>query len=513
MRPALHGDRVLVEVGAPARRGRTEGRVVRVLERGTKRVVGVLRRGRTTAVLVPQDPRLTVPHRRPARRRRRRPPTATWWSPRSSATPARRPTPRRASPRVLGPAADPRVETEAVIHAHGLPARVPAPTSRAAARRVPATVAARGARRAASTSATLPIVTIDGENARDFDDAVLVERDGRGYRLTVAVADVAHYVPAGERRSTARRGRAARASTSPTASIPMLPEALSNGICSLGPGEDRLVKVVRLELDAAGRVTRRTLRRGVIRSAARLTYTEVRQALVDRDPTVRARLGPLLAPLERAEELARLLIARRRRARGASTSTCPRRRSCSTSAAGPSSIVRAERSIAHRMIEEFMLAANEAVARELARRKIAVLHRVHEAAGAATRVAELARFLEGFGLRLAPRGRPRRRPRPSRRCSSRSPAGPRSGSSTPSLLRTHAAGALRAEPLGHFGLATECYTHFTSPIRRYPDLVVHRLLDVALAAAAACRPTWPRSPRRRRGASAWRWTPSARSCS
>src|SRR5207237_9300674 len=173
---------------------------------------------------------------------------------------------------------------------------------------------------------------------------------------------------------------------------------LSNGTCSRKPGEDRLVKVVRLYIDRQGRITTASFHDGVMRSAARLTYTQVRQALVDHDAAVRADLGALVEPLERGEALARRLMARRRQ-RGAIDFDLPEAEVVLDLRGRPEQIVRAERSIAHQMIEEFMLAANEAVARELGRRKLAFLHRVHERP-AADSVAALARFLEGFGLRL-----------------------------------------------------------------------------------------------------------------
>src|SRR5207245_4424733 len=173
---------------------------------------------------------------------------------------------------------------------------------------------------------------------------------------------------------------------------------LSNGICSLRPGEDRLVQAVRMEFDARGRETAVSFHDAVMRSAARLTYTQVRQALVDRDPAVRAALGTLVEPLERAEALARLLMARRRQ-RGAIDFDLPEAEVVLDLRGRPEQIIRAERSIAHQMIEEVMLAANEAVARELARQKIPLLHRVHEPPTPES-VDELARFLEGFRLRL-----------------------------------------------------------------------------------------------------------------
>ncbi len=240
-------------------------------------------------------------------------------------------------------------------------------------------------------------MTIDGENARDFDDAVLVEPLGTGFRLTVAVADVAHYVP--EDGAIDREARARGTSVYfPDRVVPMLPEELSNDLCSLRAGEDRLVQVVRLDLDAGGRPRAAEFADAVMRSAARLTYTEVRRALVDRDPAVRAGLGRLVEPLELAERLARKLLERRR-ARGAIDFDLPEAEILLDLRGRPEQIVRAERNVAHRLIEECMLAANEAVARELLRRRLPALHRVHEPPDPEN-VRELARFLEGFGLRL-----------------------------------------------------------------------------------------------------------------
>src|SRR5262249_11220791 len=203
------------------------------------------------------------------------------------------------------------------------------------------------------------LVTIDGENARDFDDAVLVEPLGSGFRLTVAVADVAHYVP--EDGAIDREARARGTSVYfPDRVIAMLPEELSNDLCSLRAGEDRLVQAVRLDLDARGRPGAAEFADAVIRSAARLTYTEVRRALVDREPAARAGLAHLLEPLEHAERLAVRLLARRR-ARGAIDFDLPEAEILLDLRGRPEQIVRAERNAAHRLIEECILAANEAV--------------------------------------------------------------------------------------------------------------------------------------------------------
>jgi ribonuclease R len=478
---AMHGDRVLVEPGAFRRGPRSGGRVVRVLARAVTQVVGVFRPGRTTAVVVPQEQRLTTPIVVPPDAR-----ATAHDGDMVVAEITRHPT--GTSPaearilHVLGSAADPRVETLAVIHAHGLPLEFP-PEVAAEARRVPRAVPSAAAAGRLDLRA-LPLVTIDGEHARDFDDAVLVEPLGSGFLLTVAIADVAHYVRPGSALDAEARVRGTSVYF-PDRVVPMLPEALSNGICSLEPGEERLAKAVRLEFDARGRLRDARFDRAVMRSSARLTYTQVRQALVDRDPGVRGALGALVGPLEDAERLARLLIARRR-ARGAIDFDLPEAEIVLDLQGRPGAILRAERSIAHQMIEEFMLAANEAVARELMRRRLPFLHRVHEPP-APDAVADLARFVEGFGLRLHLEDG-RATPRAYQRLLAQAEGRPEARLVHTVLLRSMQQARYAAEPLGHFGLATDAYAHFTSPIRRYPDLVVHRILDVALGAGGAPPP-------------------------
>jgi ribonuclease R len=481
VRPAMHGDRVLVRVERFSRRGRNEGRVTKVLARGVTELVGVVRRGRTTAVLVPREPRITTPILVP-RGADAGAQDGDMVVARLTRYPGSAADAEAAVTRVLGAASDPRVETDAVIHAYGLPREFP-PEVAAEARRVPAAVP-HAALAGRLDLRDLPIVTIDGENARDFDDAVLVEPLGAGFLLTVAVADVAHYVPAGSVLDLEARARGTSVYF-PDRVVPMLPEELSNGICSLKAGEDRLVKTVRMELDARGRMLGAVFHSGVMRSAARLTYTQVRQALVDRDPALRRELGALVGMLERAEALTRLLTARRRE-RGALDFDLPEAEIVLDLRGRPEQIVRAERSIAHQLIEEFMLAANEAVARELARRKLPLLHRVHEAPSVES-ARDTARFIEGFGLHLhLEDGRPT--PRAFQDVLARVAGRPEERLVNTVILRSMQQARYAAEPLGHFGLATDAYTHFTSPIRRYPDLVVHRTLDVALRGAGRVPP-------------------------
>jgi ribonuclease R len=468
---AMHGDRVLVRVGR-GRDDRPRGRVVRVLAHGLETLTAVFRGARGHGVLVPQDPRIIVRitvAAGDAGRAREGDLVVARLVERARGDRAA----RARIERVLGPADDPRVQTEAVIRAHDLPLDFPAAVA-GAARRLRRRLSPDDLRDRADLR-DLPLVTIDGENARDFDDAVLVEPLGAGFRLTVAVADVAHYVP--DDGPIDREARARGTSVYfPDRVIPMLPEALSNDLCSLRPGEDRLVQVVRIELDAAGRARAAEFQDAVMRSAARLTYTEVARALADRDPTTRAALGPLVESLEHAERLAAALLARRR-ARGAIDFDLPEAEILLDLRGRPEQIVRAERNVAHRLIEECMLAANEAVARELIRRRLPALHRVHEPPDP-VRVHDLARFLEGFGLRLRlEHGRPT--PASFEAVLDAVEGRPEARLVHTVLLRAMQQARYAAEPLGHFGLAIDAYMHFTSPIRRYPDLIAHRLLRLA----------------------------------
>jgi ribonuclease R len=484
VRPALHGDRVLAKPERASRRGRPEGRIVRVLERGRASIVGVFRPLRTGKLVVPQEQRLLgtfgVARRGDGGARD---------GDMVVAEIVRHPT-RTADAevrviRVLGPATDPRVETDAVIHAHDLPLEFP-PEATAAARRLPPIVAPQDSSRRLDLR-EVPLVTIDGENARDFDDAVFVEPLGTGFCLTVAVSDVSHYVVEGGALDLEARARGTSVYF-PDRVIPMLPEELSAGICSLKPGEDRLVKAVRLEYESRGRLLGATFHDAVMRSHARLTYARVKQALVERNPDVRRELGHLLEPLERAETLSRLLTARRRE-RGAIDFDLPEAEILFDLRGRPEQIIRADRSVAHQIVEEFMLAANEAVARELARRRILFPYRVHEPPPPES-LKTLAQFLEGFGIRLALE-HGKATSKAVQQVLEKAAGRPEERLIHTVVLRSMQQARYAAEPGAHFGLAIEPYTHFTSPIRRYPDLVVQRLLDMALRGGVRVPPELP----------------------
>ena len=500
---ALHGDRVRVEVlrHDPVSR-RASGRVVEVVASGIERIVGVLETGRR-----PQQP---GPPGRGGRGAGRPGPAAArrfWLVPQSDLLPlveivggmepsafdagklavvrlVRRPGPRQGAAgdleRVLGDAEDPDVQFLTIALEHGLrtefPPEVLAECDGLPADPGPADLAGREDLR------HLPFVTIDGESARDFDDAVCIEPapDG-GHRLRVAIADVAHYVRPG----TALDGEALARATSvyfPDRAIPMLPEALSNGLCSLLPGRDRLVLFAELLLDRRGQTRSAGFGRGVIRSRARLAYGEVAAVLSSTDTheiaARREELGDLLPQLARLRDLMRVL-AKRRAADGSLDLDLPEAL-VDLSEEGRSVGVRLSvRNDAHRIVEEAMLAANRAVAHRLAEEGLPFPYRVHEAPDAAD-VVELNELLGAFGASIEFDAEEGPRPRDVQRALAVLAGHRLSRVLSRQVLRALKIAEYSTTNRGHFGLAFGTYCHFTSPIRRYPDLLVHRQLGAIL---------------------------------
>lgn len=472
MRRVMHGDRVLVRQER-GRRGDARGHVVKVLERGQQRLVGVVRTDGPRAFLVPMDPRVApgIPLQDPGSARSGQVAAAEMTRYGTGYAP-----PEARLQRVLGAPDDPEVQAQAVIFRYGWPqefseeARQEA--DRLGPRPDPAEIASRRDLRA------LAAFTIDGETARDFDDAVGVERTpDRGYRLYVSIADVAHYVPRGSPVDVEAYARGTSVYF-PDRALPMLPEALSSGLCSLKAGTDRLCRTALLEVNRKGEVERAEVFPSVVRSAARLTYTEVGRILVDRDASVTGRYAGLGEPLRVMEELAHLLMERRN-ARGSLDFQLPETEIVLDERRMPTDVRRAERTIAHRIIEEFMIAANEAVARYLQERKFPCVYRVHEGPDEDTLDA-IAPFLSTLGYPL-PRSREKAAPGDVRRVLEACRGKPEERVVNRMLLRSMKQACYDPDNVGHFGLASEAYLHFTSPIRRYPDLVVHRLLDQAMS--------------------------------
>jgi len=534
---AMHGDRVLARIERRRADGRAEGRVVQIVAREHPTIVGLFRYGPHGNMVLPYDVRIlhevVIPpgaELTPALRekiseagggggaaansRTRYPEldgavvnVELTRFPKGGLAPAGRVI------EILGRPGEIGVDVEIIIRKHHLPNIFPDEVQQEA-RATQAQVAERdlAGRR---DFRHLPVVTIDGETARDFDDAVHVTALPNGhYELQVHIADVAHYVARGSGLDREARLRGTSVYF-PNRAVPMLPKELSNGICSLNPKVDRLVMSVVMELDGAAKLLRAELFQGVIRSAERMTYTNVNK-VIEGDTEMTQRYAPLVSEFQKMKELA-LLLNKRRRARGSIDFDLPEAVIEFDDEGRMLSIVRSERNIAHRLIEEFMLAANEAVAEYLEKRGVASLHRVHEKPDP-KKVLEFEELAQAFGYSLGVEdlaerrvtvrhgrtrpqaregrgGRGRMRPmsvtmpaaeevdiRPQhyQRLTEKIAGKPEERILSYLMLRSLKQARYAVDVLGHFALATKEYTHFTSPIRRYPDLIVHRALKWAL---------------------------------
>ncbi|HEY3119343.1 MAG TPA: ribonuclease R, partial [Vicinamibacteria bacterium] len=469
LKEALHGDRVVARIERMNEKG-PEGRIIRILERGLDRIVGRYEQeGRFGGHVVPFDRRILhqvfIPAGDEAGAKPgemvsveiTRPPTAT-----------RNPIGRVLQ--VLGRLEDPGVDLKVVMAKYGLPDAFP-PEVEAEAARTPRTVTAKELEgRTDFRSSTT--VTVDPVTARDHDDAIGLERlPGGGRKLRVHIADVAHYVRPGSPldQEAYLRGTSIYF---PDRVVPMLPHELSSHICSLVEGEDRLTQTVVIELDAEGRVGKTEFHDGVIKSAARMTYPDA-QKIVDGDAALTGRYAHVAPLLKDMDTLARLM-RQRRHERGALDLDLPETELVLDETGKVTAIVASERLDSMRAIEEFMLAANEAVAERLHAAGVPALFRVHETPDP-ERVEELAELLASFGYRLPSRG-DSVRPEDFQAVLRQIAGKPEEKLISYLLLRTMKLARYHEENLGHFGLATEMYAHFTSPIRRYPDLVVHRAL-------------------------------------
>jgi ribonuclease R len=384
------------------------------------------------------------------------------------------PLPRLGLPHVqvterLGRLDDPRAISLVAIHAQGIPVGFPPEALNEAERARPVGLGQRTDLR------SVPLITIDGADARDFDDAVFAEPDDAvegGWHLLVAIADVAWYVRPGSAldRSAKERGNSVYF---PDRVVPMLPEALSNELCSLKPGVDRACMAIHLWIDAEGRLTRHQAVRGLMRSTARLTYEQVQAAIDGRpDDLTRELVEPVLQPLYGAFRL----LDRARRQRGSLDLDLPERRVKLAPDGTVAAIERRERLDSHKLIEEFMIAANVAAAEILEKLHQPCMYRVHDAPDPA-KLEALSEFLTGLeipGLKLA-RGQVIR-PAAFNRILAAAVGRPEAPLVNELVLRSQAQAIYAPDNIGHFGLALRRYAHFTSPIRRYSDLLVHRAL-------------------------------------
>jgi len=479
---AMHGDRVVVRISRDAPygriKGRREGRVIRILERAHDTIVGTLQRSRNFYYVVPDDPRFVHDiYVRPASqnlKEDRRSQTAARVGDkvvvRLDAWESRHVNPEGEIIEVLGPATAPGIDMLSIIRKFHLPAEFPKEVLDQA-ERIPDKINPRQLEGREDLRKEF-IVTIDPDDARDFDDAIQVEKNKNGWRLGVHIADVAAYVEPGSAldREARRRGNSAYL---PDRVIPMLPERLSNGVCSLNPGVDRLTHSAFIHFDKNGVAKSARFSRSVIRSAHRLTYKQA-YAILSSPP--RDQLGERL---HLAWELASLL-RRKRFEHGALDLDFPEVKVWVDKQGHPIRLERVENDESHQLIEEFMLAANEAVAREHKKRTIPTIYRVHENPDPG-KLAEYREFVLSFDYRvgdLTHRGELQRLLAAIR-------GKPEEQALKVALLKSLKRARYDPQPLGHYGLAKTNYLHFTSPIRRYADLVVHRSLG---RDAAARRP-------------------------
>jgi ribonuclease R len=532
---AMHGDRVLAEIGA-VRDGRAEGRIVRIAARAHSTVVGTFHYGPRSNCVTPIDEKITqeiviprgmeIPnaqvteggrgrrdgavHRVLGHEARRRTEfedlenivvdveITDWPSPTQN--------PRGCVVEILGYEDDFGVDVEIIIRKFHLPHRFPVAVLEEA--QAVADIVPHGELRSRHDYRGLPIVTIDGETARDFDDAVFARRLHNGnYELQVHIADVAHYVT--EDSELDREARLRGTSVYfPDRAVPMLPIELSTNICSLRPDVDRLVMSCVMEIDRQGEIVRYALHPGVIRSAERMTYTDVNLVL-EGDRPLRERYARLVDGFELMGELA-LVLNRKRVRRGSIDFDLPEPVIAFDEEGMMRGVTRSERNIAHRLIEEFMLSANECVASYLEHKGVPSLYRIHEKPDP-KKVFEFESIAATFGYSLGVGALPVRRmemraerrarhgtgrpahvielpeevhitPRMYQKLTQKIAGRPEERILSYLMLRSLKQARYSEDNVGHFALAAPTYTHFTSPIRRYPDLIVHRILKDVLSA-------------------------------
>ena len=477
MRKALHGDRVLGSVTNVDAKGRREGAIVEVLERRLTRVVGRYSERAGIGTVTPDDRRITnellIPPDARGGAKDGQLVVCELLVGESTEPPARgRPLLGKVLV-VLGDTLTPSRLVEMAIYGHNLPHEFPQDAIDEAAS-VPMDVPADEARKRIDLR-KLPLVTIDGEDAKDFDDAVYCETDSAGFRLVVAIADVSHYVHPG----TALDDEAVNRGTSvyfPGFVVPMLPETLSNGICSLKPNVDRLCFVCDMHVDFQGKVSGAKFYEAVMRSHARLTYTQVWQAVGEDNTEAHAQLGGVLPHVKRLHQLYQIL-SKARTQRGAIEFESNEVRFVLDEKGEVVQAGMLERNDAHKLIEECMIAANVEAAHYVQHKQIPAPFRVHDRPPE-SKYADLLEYLSEFGLRLPSYSAVT--PKDFTNLLKKIRLRPDAALLETVLLRSQSLAVYSTENKGHFGLALEAYGHFTSPIRRYPDLLLHRSIKQAL---------------------------------
>jgi len=466
MRALFDGDRVAIKITGEDRRGRAEGKLVEVLERGVREIAGQFIRERGIGVVIPDNPRFS--HRILIAK------GAAGAATHGQIVVARildYPTYVEQATgeiiQVIGHPDDKGIATDIAIQSHAIPTDWPRAVTEQAAEfgaEVPGAV-----KKDRVDLRDTNLLTIDGADARDFDDAVFCEPSGKGFRLLVAIADVAHYVAQG----TPLDKQAIRRGTSvyfPDRVVPMLPEALSNGLCSLNPDVDRLCMVCDMRVEPDGKVSRAKFYEAVMRSVARLTYSEVGDFFTGAKQDHIAKT--VQKDLEHLRQVYRAFATNRRK-RGAVELDIPQTRIEMGKGGAVKSIKAVHRNDAHRLIEECMIAANVQAAKFIRKNKVSGLYRVH-AKPNPDRFDDLRLYLLSLGLKVPhpDHVQPRDFSKMIEQVSDR----PDAAAISMAMLRSMSHAEYTPKNIGHFGLALDAYAHFTSPIRRYPDLLVHRAI-------------------------------------
>ncbi|MFC5734661.1 ribonuclease R [Cytobacillus gottheilii] len=471
---AMHGDIVLARVTAESSGQRREGTIVRILERGIQQIVGTYTESKHFGFVIPDDKKFA----------------SDIFIPKASSKGAIEghkvvvklttyPEGRKSAEgeviEILGHKNDPGVDILSVIHKHGLPMEFPDDVLKQASD-TPETIDESELKNRRDLR-NETIVTIDGADAKDLDDAVTVTKLENGnYRLGVHIADVTYYVTED---SSIDREAADRATSVYLVDrvIPMIPHRLSNGICSLNPQVDRLTLSCNMEITEDGEVVNHEIYQSVIKTAERMTYHDVNKILEDEDEELIKRYEPLVPMFKMMEELAAIL-RKKRMQRGAIDFDFKEAKVLVDDEGAPKEVVIRERSVAERLIEEFMLAANETVAEHFHWMEVPFIYRIHED----PKEDKLRRFFEfitNFGYIVKGTANAVH-PRALQEIIEEVQGKPEEMVVSTVMLRSMQQAKYDPESLGHFGLSTEFYTHFTSPIRRYPDLIVHRLIHTYL---------------------------------
>ncbi|EDY85487.1 ribonuclease R [gamma proteobacterium HTCC5015] len=464
----FHGDHVVMRRAGKGRGGKTEGRLVEVLERGVTHVVGRLileggvafveseNKRITQDVLVPLDKTLGATAGQVVRAE-------------ITHYPTRRHQAQGHVIETLGEHMAPGMEIDIAIHSHNLPNEFPEEVLEES--NALGDVVDEADKQGRTDYRHLPLITIDGEDAKDFDDAVYAEANEQGWRLYVAIADVSHYV----KPQSPLDQEAAKRATSvyfPGRVIPMLPESLSNGLCSLNPHVDRLCMMCEMQIDKNGQLVHFDFKEGVFQSQARTTYTQVGKILLEQDEATRQQFEQVVPHIEELHRLYKAL-RRSREERGAIDFDTVETRIVFGDDKKIEAIVPVQRHDAHKLIEECMVTANIAAAKYLDKHEMPALFRVHDEP-AEEKYEELREFLMSFAISLPAATKPDVKLYAD--IASKAAGRPESELITTVLLRSMKQAQYRAECKGHFGLALSHYAHFTSPIRRYPDLLVHRAI-------------------------------------